>query len=356
VIKSMQEYYPKYTGYVFLTMDMEYMGAGLPKTLFEKQISELEDIKRKPDWRNIIYPFIFCDPRRLKPSHPRELGVGNDFTGDVFLQKLQQLIRDETFQGIKLYPALGYYPFDKRMKPVYDFALKHNVPFITHCSVGAVHFKYDLEAAECYHPILHKQLPHDKPKLFQQYFTHPLNFECLLNRDLLKTFWGDDAPDYSQLKICMGHWGSGEEWHNFFENAWVETHFRKMTAEYPSLELENWQTGENKVYNFSWFTIICDLMRRYPNVYADISYTLQDASLLPLLKMILEADDKIRTRVLFGTDFYMVSKDISEREFVINARAYLGIELFNQIAITNAESFLNNGFCEVKNEFWPVVQ
>ena len=168
----------------------------------------------------------------------------------------------------------------------------------------------------------------------------------------MKQYWGHEAPDLENLKICLGHWGTGEEWHNFIENAWTDTQCRKLTSKWPSLELDNWHTDKNKVYNFSWFSIICDLMRKYPNVYADISYTLQDASLLPLLKMILEADEKIRERVLFGTDFFLVSKVISEREFAINIRATLGNVLFEQIAIVNAERFLKNDFCEPKNEFW----
>ncbi len=47
VIESMQAYYPTYTGYVLLTMDMEYMGAGIPITRFEKQLKLLADIKQK---------------------------------------------------------------------------------------------------------------------------------------------------------------------------------------------------------------------------------------------------------------------------------------------------------------------
>ena len=119
VIKSLREYYPEYTGYVLLSMDMEYMGAGLPKTRFEQQLSELERLKRKPGLENIVYPFIFCDPRRLNPTHQRELGIDNEFYGETFLKKLQQQISEKIFQGIKIYPALGYYPFDLRMKPVY---------------------------------------------------------------------------------------------------------------------------------------------------------------------------------------------------------------------------------------------
>lgn len=354
VIENVQAYYPTYTGYVFLTMDMEYMGAGVPQTRFEKQLQELEALKQKPRWSNIIYPFIFCDPRRLEPKHSRELKIENEFIGERFRQQVKKYIADKIFQGIKLYPALGYYPFDERMKPIYDFAVQNAVPIITHCTVGPVHFKYKLDEAEYVHPFLKRRLPDEKSIVFQQYMSHPLNFECLLNQQVLKQQWGENAPDYSNLKICLGHWGTADDWHDYLNNPWRETDFRKKDAAWPSLDLNNWFTGHDTEHNFSWFTIICDLMRKYPNVYTDISYTLKDESLFPLLKMLLEADEKIRQRVLFGTDFYLVSKAICEREFAINIRGYLGNELFNQIAITNAERFLNNSFNEVANEFWPV--
>lgn len=348
VIKTMQYYYPKTTGFVFLTMDMEYMGAGLPPTRFEKQLTQLEGVKRNPAWKDIVYPFVFCDPRRLQPTLSRETGIEPVFIGDAFESKLKQYLREKSYQGIKLYPALGYYPFDKRLKTVYDFAQQNDIPFITHCTVGAVHFKYELTDEERFHPFLKTTLPDIKPKDFQRYFTHPLNYECLLNRDLLKTYWGEDAPDYSKLKICIGHWGGEEEWHNYIENAWSDVFHRKKSSACPSLELDNWLISEDKQYkNFSWFTIICDLMRKYENVYADISYTLEDARLLPLLKFTLQTDAKIRERVLFGTDFYLVSKAISEREFGINVRSFLGEELFHQIAVDNPTVFLSNKFGSV---------
>ena len=345
VIKSIQEYYPKNTGYVFLTMDMEYMGGGTPPTRFKKQLSELEGIKRNPQWESKVYPFVFCDPRRMLPTHKRELPIEKNFIADQFRMKMEDYLEKGIYNGIKIYPALGYFPFDKRMKDAYNFAVKNDIALMTHCTIGAVHFKYKLDEEERFHPFLKTTLPAERPARFQKYFTHPLNFECLMNQTLLKTYWGEDAPDYSNLKMCLGHWGTEEEWKKFIGDAWSDTRYRKRESDYPSLELANWHIKkEGELKNFSWFSIICDLMRKYPNVYADISYTLNDASLLPLLKMILEADDKIRERVLYGTDFYMVSKAISEREFAINLRAGLGKELFQQIAITNTERYLNNKF------------
>lgn len=352
VIRQLRAYYPKNTGTVLLTMDMEYMGAGLPKIRFEQQLDELAEQKFDPEFGHLIFPFVCCDPRRLQPQCEREIAVEKEFTGDKFFSKLTGLISEGLFQGIKLYPALGFFPFDKRLKKVYDFALEYRVPLITHCSTSMVHLKYRPAPEERYHPILKTQLPDLKPAALQCYFTHPLNYECLLNQSLLARYWGNDTPDYRNLKICLAHWGGEDQWYRFLEDAWTETAINVKTGKYPSLNLDNWNIKPKDAYkNFSWFSIICDLMRKYPNVYADISYTLSHPDLLTLLKMTLEADPKIRERVLFGTDFYMVSKATTERLFGINARAFLGEELFYQIAKTNAERFLEN---DVALDHFPV--
>jgi predicted TIM-barrel fold metal-dependent hydrolase len=360
VIEKMRAYYPASTGVVLLSMDMEYMGAGKPVKDYEMQLNELEEMKKTAKYAHTIYPFVFCDPRRIRPENAREHAVETKFTGIEFLHKLETLIEDRSFQGIKLYPALGYFPFDARMKPVYDFALKNCVPIITHCTLGAVHLKYKPEADERIHPVLaamglqQTQLRGKTGAKFQKWYSHPLNYECLMNKDLLKHYWVGDAPDYSKLKICLAHWGDAQDWKNYLDNPWLETGERYRDCDWPSLDMRNWRLDKKLEHlNYSWFTIICDMMRKYPNVYADISYTLNDESLLPLLKMTLEADPVIRKKVLFGTDFYMVSKALCERRYSVAVRAALGNTLFEQIAIDNAERFLNNGFGNVGYPWTP---
>jgi hypothetical protein len=64
--------------------------------------------------------------------------------------------------------------------------------------------------------------------------------------------------------------------------------------------------------------------------------------MLPLLKLILTKNDFINGRILFGSDFYMVSFKGAERELSIRLRSYLGEELFKIIAYDNPKKFLNN--------------
>jgi hypothetical protein len=61
----------------------------------------------------------------------------------------------------------------------------------------------------------------------------------------------------------------------------------------------------------------------------------------------LQTDDAIHNKTLFGTDFYVVSKAISEREFALNIRAALGEDLFKSIAQDNPIAFLTNRINQV---------
>ncbi len=338
IIRILQSYYPQGTGFVLLTMDMEYMQAEAPVKKFEHQLEELAKCKKLPDMQNLIYPFIFCDPRRIEPkANTWEADVENHFIGDTFLGKVRDYIEEGIYQGIKIYPAMGYFPFDKRLKPVYDLALEYDLPITSHVIQGVVHFRGNKEYMT--HPFSHKRLDGDKPKNFTVHFTHPLNFEILLNPVYLSKCWNiseEEASKYSNLKICLGHFGGEDECKKFLENPW-------LPAIGTTLDLEKWHpTCFDKGNQPSWFSVCCDLIKAHPNVYADISYTAAFSETYPLLKTILQSDNRIKEKTLFGTDFYVVSRAETERKIAIDVRGYLGNDLFNQIAFTNARKFISN--------------
>ena len=111
--------------------------------------------------------------------------------------------------------------------------------------------------------------------------------------------------------------GGGSEWEKYLRTPWDE-----------SMEK-------------CWFSVILDLIKVYSNVYADISYTMHNVNLYPLLKAILK-DEIVRSKVLFGSDFYMTELDTPERSFSVNLRAYLGEEDYQQIAEKNPQVFLKH--------------
>jgi len=336
MINYLQSFYPKGTRLVLLTMDMEFMAAGKPASNFDQQLNELAKLKQNEKYKNLIYPFVFADPRRANVS-----GI------------VKENINSGLFQGIKIYPALGYYPFDKRLKEVYEFALEKNLPITTHCIKGVVYFRGSKKEAfggAGTHPLSGQQLFGKKAEDYTLNFTHPLNFECLLNHELLKKLWGEDAPDLRNLKICLGHYGGDDEWMKYLTVPWLPNSyvdggvFSPRDVDHPWFDPPKPKKLEEK-RAYSWFSVISELMKKYPNVYADISYTLKNEAVFPMLKMVLTMPyyKDIRDRVLFGTDYFVVSKVGSDREMSIKIRTFLGESLFRKIAEENPQKFLNLG-------------
>jgi len=285
IFKFLKGFYPENSKFIILSMDMEYMRAGKVHQPFVQQLDELSNIKKKyPDQ---IFPFIAVDPRR-----PNITNV------------VKEYIEKHNFQGIKLYPPLGYYPFDERLYQVYEYAQNNKIPIISHCSPGIIHYRGKITKKMLVHPITEEKLIYKNKQQFAEHFTHPNNYEILLK----------DFPD---LKICLAHFGGPIEWDKYLNTSW------------------------DKNMEISWFSVIIDLIKNNPNVYADISYTMHDVDLHPLLKVILQ-DQQVRTKVLYGSDFYMLEMFKSERSFSINLRAYLCEKDYQQISEINAKIFLSH--------------
>jgi uncharacterized protein len=316
IFNEMQNYYPGDSRFVILSMDMEHMGAGKPAVSFLEQLDELADLKNK--YREKVYPFVCADPRNP------------DVTAMV-----KHYVTERGFAGIKLYPALGYYPFDIRLHDVYRFALKQNLPVISHCSKGPVYYRGKYTDEMLIHPVTGKSFTERSNARLSWHFTDPRNFDYLMDEDLLNIYMhhaspGMEVPDFSKLKVSMGHFGGDIEIRNYLEKPW------------------NFRTNNPLEDNDNWFSTTRDLINKYDHFYADISYTWEDPSFNSLLKVILEEsregeDKKLFERILFGTDYFLVTREIGERQFAINLRAFLGERNFRQIATLNPVSFLGTG-------------
>lgn len=286
VLKELIRQYPVGTKFCILTMDMEYMGAGPVPQSFIEQLNELALLKRDPRYKNIIYPFIFVDPRRP----------------NIF-ELVKHYIEIEGFAGIKMYPPLGYFPFDPRLDKIYRYAEKHRIPITTHCSRGGVFYRGKITDAMRLHPLTGEMLPKSDNKTFCQHFTDPDNYEYVLKK-------------YPNLVLNLAHFGGGSEWY------------------------EHLNHGEGIAGDFTtWLGKASDLIANYPHVYADISYTMYDPKLFSLLKALLQTG-WARYKILFGSDFYMVEREVAERQFFLKLRAYLGEDDYPMIAHINPMVFL----------------
>lgn len=348
VFDLLEKTYDQNTKFVVLPMDMDYMEAGKPTIGYMKQLEELLAVTQNN--KNNLLPFVFLDPRRIAETC--------DLKGaDCYENYIKRNLSRTVFYGIKMYPALGYYPFDKNLIETYKFAQDHQIPIITHCIEGTVFYRGKKKKEWRHHPILKYTkekgaqpvpipLPQKKNYDFTTNFTHPLNYHCLLDKTLLSEYLGEET-DLSKLKICLAHFGGTKEWNRYSEDNWNNynnniSHLSKDT--YLNRKIKNTLShGSSRTiwWNASWLSIIYDLMIQYEGVYTDISFIIFNQELFPLLKFLLQ-DEKVSHKILFGTDYYVVSQKNSEKALYQNLRSYLGDPLFFKIANQNPKAFLSS--------------
>ena len=278
-------FYPPDTRFVVLAMDMDHMGAGTAPQPYSQQLEQLAKLQK--DFPDNIRAFVAADPRR-----------------DNLLTTVKNHI-DMGFWGIKLYPPLGFFPFDPNLLPVYEYAEKNLIPVLSHCSPGGVYYEGR------FHTEMREELEkHGGPIRGQKNgeitdrYAHPFHYRKVLDQ-------------FPKLKLCLAHYGGGDQW---------RAHMR-----------DPWRRGDVP----SWLSAVDDLIRKYDNVYADVSSTVADPITHPLMKVQIE-DSVLGPRILYGSDFYMVQRQVTEREFSINFRGYIGESNWKKIACTNPDRFLGD--------------
>lgn len=200
---------------------------------------------------------------------------------------------------------MGFYPFDERLHPVYEYAQKNGIPVLTHCNnESRAYYQGRIPESWLKHPKTGQPLKKAKNKQFTQNFTDPDNWIYVLD-------------DFKRLKLCFGHFGGENEW-KLYQDEEDPAKFEK-----------------------SWYNKIKKILMNpeFPNTYADISYTLANFDLVGLLNVTLQIP-QMREKVLFGTDFYFSNMKGTEYKFCIELRKELGEENFKQIAEINPKRFL----------------
>lgn len=374
--KRLRNQYPDDSGFVVLPMDMEFMDAGRTRQNYREQMQELADIKENKNYKDRFFPFVFVDPRRIRKETDYfryHLESGKIILDDCFIR---EYIEVRQFSGFKIYPALGYYPFDEALLPVWKYAAQNSLPILTHCIRGNIYFRGAKIKVWDYHPVFEQAAGDSRyePLLLSQMknidfinnFTHPLNYLCLLEEKLLRKivsqskdpgikiifgYSGLDTAltsDLHELKICFGHFGGGDEWTRFLELD--RDNYSSQLIKQPHCGI-NFLTNEvgdprpgkaEQIWkNVDWYSIICSLMLQYPHIYSDLSYILHDLAIQPLLKHTMQ-NDRLKYRVLFGTDFYVVRNHKSEKHMLADMLDHLSEEEFDRVSRYNPREFLKN--------------
>ena len=276
IFTELSGYYSPRTSFVLLSLDTEFMGKGRAPQEFEHQLEDLLQVRQQNPGR--VYPFLAIDPRRKWSK-----------------DKVEEYL-NRGFCGIKLYPPHGFKPYDESYKQtypdlldIYAYLQDNQIPIIAHCTPDG---------------LRGKKFEEDHKK-----FADPDIYKQLLDQ-------------YPELKLCLAHFGGITEWDKYLNNPWELGTQPAWVSKIRDMIMLN-EKGEPK----------------YPNLYTDISYTAYNVQTHAFLKVLL-ANDRIRTRVLFGSDYYVVEVEATERAFSIGLRGYLGEGLFDQIARVNPRQFL----------------
>lgn len=291
--------------FIVLTMDMDHMNAGRARENFYAQIEEIYQLKK--EFPEQIFGFVGFDPRN----------------GDA-LGTVKESISNKHFYGIKIYPPLGFYPFDHRMESMYAYASENEIPLMTHCDIGGIHYQSDEKwgvlkkknrISDAHrNPVSFCGIPPDiAPALqddvpyacFRYNFSNPVNFFPVLEK-------------FPKLKICLAHAG-GSVYMNHAQDIINE---KKCSA----------------LGNRNWFESVVKLLE-FENVYTDISYTLFEHRVFDEINSLI---DRFPGKVLFGSDFFMTEKEKPEKKLVYDFRQAIGETKWEQLTECNPRKYLTS--------------
>ena len=259
----------------------------------ETQVEQVAELKRNALYQKILYPFLGIDPRQT--------GI------DLLTEWTQKYInKDMGFYGIKIYPAYGFFPFDKRLDPVWAWAEANEVPVMTHCTRGGSYYLGTFDSIFNNAVLDFSDYPENDPyvnKIIDRLSSLSNDKSIQKNNHYWCNVFGN--PDnyrlilskYPKLKICLAHLGGSNE---VIRSQAVN----KSDKDYPDYLQDN------------WYEEVIQLMKDYTNVYSDISYTLSDKNAMDIIvKMFTDRSlidlngTPLINKLMYGTDFYLTQQE-----------------------------------------------
>lgn len=307
IYRSLSKNYVKFGDFkiIVLTQVLDYLDLerGSNHIKIQTQVEEVCNIKRNALYQKNIYPFLGVDPRQ----------TGFDLLEGWAKKYINQ---QAGFCGIKIYPAAGFFPFDKRLDNLWAWAEENQIPVMTHCtrggsfylgrfesilSTGALQVQGLNETAASM-PSIRARIANvmndasiqKKNNLWCNIFGHPENYKPVLDK-------------YPKLKICLAHLGGAYEVRRGAPNAPAAD--IALGNNYPVYLKDNWNEH------------VVTLMKDYENVYSDISYTLSDEIALGIIvnmfrqaNMVDKFGKPLINKLMYGTDFYLTQQEVKGDE------------------------------------------
>ncbi len=251
----------------------------------DNQIHKISKVTARYPWQ--IFPFIMFDPRR---QHAVEI--------------CKNALKNKGFLGIKLYPALGYFPvpgagesqeIDNALKVMYAYCGIERIPITVHCSTRGA------------------------------YAQHNPNWQDIWKEEY-PWQWIETIKTYN-LKVNFAHFGG--------------TYIKHLIDCETQLSLEwhkNIQTMMRSIYRLN-------IIGSKASVFADVSYhelvhdhELQDKYFGDLKGLLNKKH--YQTQVLFGTDAFMISHTWHEKEFIVPFLEHLNEAEQKRLLFENPAKFL----------------
>lgn len=409
IYDKLKKQYPVNTHFVGLPMDMQFMDAGNLKKGFtiQTQMQGILDIKKRPQDKDTFHPFVFADPRRMADKTYFDYAI-EPKTGNVLLTKgclMQQYLEDHNFAGIKIYPALGYYPFDEALLPLWKYCVQNNLPVMSHCIKGTIFYRGKKKPIWDNHQIFTEgkidstkfkattnqdddehnvdfdfnadYITQDDKALhlnevknidFANNFTNPLNYLCLLDEKLLykvikqstntsqlqQLFPCDEAnttvqkgKGLSSLKLCFAHFGGDDQWKRFLESDRDNYTSQLILQPQKGIDFFKNANGEDSPGKLAYIWKYVDWYTIICSIMLQYKNVYADISYILHDEVILPllkqtlSNDGLKPKVLYGSDFYVVRNHKSDKAILADMRAGLTESEFDQIARYNPKTYLN---------------
>lgn len=273
---------------------------------WNEQLRQIEELKKHPVYKDMVYPFLAIDPRRPGIAEYARENVG----------------KGKLFAGVKLYCPTGYSPTDPllfgsegKKDGIYAFCEDNGIPVTVHNSDGGF---ATLAKSVVINGLIHVngkliQLNNELLKFSKAITEKDAIYERALaiNHPLI---WGKVAEKYPNLLLNLAHFGGGRQLEAAMDNP------------------ENQELWSNRIIE-----LLKD--KRY-NVHTDLSCFSAFSS---IDKLIASKDfPEIKNRILYGSDYTLLL--LFEDNFDENVRQFrnkFGVD-FDIIARKNPEAFLKH--------------
>jgi predicted TIM-barrel fold metal-dependent hydrolase len=292
-LNELKKLYPKNTSFAVLAINMHYMKAGKVEKPFAKQMQELIGLKQAGEPILIYYHAVPDDPECMS-----------------LLDKYKDKI-----EGIKIYPLMGYFPYDKCMFEVYQICSDLNLPVISHTApVNPTHYRDENDIHQRLENSVITLMPDTKTQAeLCANFSHPLNLRYT-------------AKQFLKVNFCAAHLGGKDEIQKFIDNNEIDYIIGKR------------RLGTKKLHDLSWTYHILQACIDLPNFYTDTSFSISNPEYYNLISKLLDIPI-LQNKILFGSDYYMNKTVATQDAYYRNFKSAIGIFKFSKISRENLLKF-----------------